>query len=327
MSFDYDIFVSYRWIEPDQSWVRNELVPALCSAGLKVCLDVEDFVPGRDLILEMSRAEKQSRRAICVLSPDYFEGDRMVGFESLMARRRNPSGDESHLIPFVLRPCTVPDWLRGLIPVDWTISRNHGREWRKLLKVLGAQKLDAKAPGPVVGELQDDKEPRTAQAPREMDLDPVTARAALDKAFKLASLNLNKEAIAVYDDLIARFSTASEFPIRECVAEALCNKGYMLIKLNLNEDAIIVFNDLLVRFGTATELPLRKQVARALDHKGAALMRLVRYVDAIIVFNHCWPGLAPQPSCRCANSSLVHLSKRGWRSARSPIRRKCTLGI
>jgi hypothetical protein len=41
----YDVFVSYRWTEPDQSWVRNHLVPSLKRAGLRVCLDVEDFVP------------------------------------------------------------------------------------------------------------------------------------------------------------------------------------------------------------------------------------------------------------------------------------------
>jgi TIR domain len=101
MNFDYDVFVSYRWAEPDQSWVRDELVPALESCGLKVCLDVQDFVPGRDLFLEMSRAGTQSRRAICVLSPAYFDGNRMVGFESLMARlpsarlSSRPIGDDA----------------------------------------------------------------------------------------------------------------------------------------------------------------------------------------------------------------------------------------
>jgi hypothetical protein len=156
MSFDYDVFVSYRWVEPDQTWVRNELVPALSAAGLKVCLDVEDFIPGRDLILEMSRAGKQSRRAICVLSPDYFEGNRFVSFEGLMLRREDPSAQDSRLIPIILRKCTVPEWLSGLIAVDWTTPRNHRREWAKLLIALGATR-EAKEPAPVVGELREDK--------------------------------------------------------------------------------------------------------------------------------------------------------------------------
>jgi hypothetical protein len=147
MSFVYDVFVSYRWAEPDQSWVQDELVPALEASKLKVCLDVQDFVPGRDLILEMSRVGTQSRRAICVLSPAYFDGNRMVGFESLMARRFDPSGNESRLIPFILRKCEIPEWLYGLVPVDWTVPRHHEREWHKLLIVLGAPELGAKIPG------------------------------------------------------------------------------------------------------------------------------------------------------------------------------------
>src|ERR1035441_3007387 len=147
MANTFDVFVSYRWVEPDQGWVRDSLVPALKSAGLKVCLDVEDFVPGRDLILEMSRAGIESRHVLCILSPDYFSGNRMVGFESLMAREGDPSGQESKLIPFIYRHVEVPAWLRGLIPVDWTDPKHRSREWRKLLKVLAAPTPDAPEPG------------------------------------------------------------------------------------------------------------------------------------------------------------------------------------
>ena len=101
-------------------------------------LDVDDFVPGRDLILEMTRAGQESRCVLCVLSPDYFDGNRMVAFESLMARRLDPSGIEPRLIPLVLRSSELPEWLRGLISIDWTDPSYHAREWRKLLKALGA---------------------------------------------------------------------------------------------------------------------------------------------------------------------------------------------
>src|ERR1700682_2658633 len=93
--YRYDVFLSYRWIEPDQSWVRDHLAPALARAGLRVFLDVEDFVPGRDVILEMSRAGGESRRAVCVVSPAYCQPDRMVTFEALMARRSDPAGTDS----------------------------------------------------------------------------------------------------------------------------------------------------------------------------------------------------------------------------------------
>ena len=123
VTYPYDVFVSYRWVEPDQTWVRSSLVPALRAAGLKVLLDVEDFVPGRDLILEMSRAGRESRHAICVISPDYFEGNRMAGFESLAIRRSDPTGTESRLIPFILRRRSFPTGLVVLFRSTGLIRR------------------------------------------------------------------------------------------------------------------------------------------------------------------------------------------------------------
>ena len=38
----------------------------------------------------------------------------------------------------MLRSSELPEWLRGLISIDWTDPNYHIREWRKLLKVLGA---------------------------------------------------------------------------------------------------------------------------------------------------------------------------------------------
>jgi hypothetical protein len=102
-TFIYDVFISYRWTTPDQKWVRQSLHPALVNAGLKVCLDVNDFVPGRDVIMEMERAGKESRHVLSIITPEYFEEGRFVAFENLSARRRDPQGINSFLIPLLLR--------------------------------------------------------------------------------------------------------------------------------------------------------------------------------------------------------------------------------
>ena len=60
-TYPYDVFVSYRWVSPDREWVRDQLEPALTKSGLRVCLDVNDFVPGRDVMLEMTRAVPKVR--------------------------------------------------------------------------------------------------------------------------------------------------------------------------------------------------------------------------------------------------------------------------
>jgi len=144
---DYDVFISYRWVTPDQEWVRDQLAPALERAGLNVCLDVEDFVPGRNVILEMTRAGRSSKVVLCVISPDYVAEDRMVQFEALGARGQDPSGRQSKLIPLVLREGSLPDWMQGTIALDWTNPQNHRREWRRLLEALGAPNLAAALPG------------------------------------------------------------------------------------------------------------------------------------------------------------------------------------
>jgi hypothetical protein len=143
---EYDVFVSYRWIDPDRQWVREFLYPALLQAGLSVLLDVEDFVPGRDLMLEMTRANRDSRHLLCVVTPDYLQDERMVQFEALMKRRSDPSGAHSSVIPLILREVALPEWLRGLIPVDWTSHLSRDREWKKLLSVLAASKMPPAPP-------------------------------------------------------------------------------------------------------------------------------------------------------------------------------------
>lgn len=146
LEFKYDVFISYRWVEPDQSWVRQQLAPALTKAGLKVCLDVNDFIPGRDLFEEMKRAGTKSRHGICVISPDYFAGDRMVDYERRVLMRSDPAGTKSRLIPLVFRKTEIPEPTFGLTSVDWTDSSYHRREWEKLLRVLGGNNLNAPDP-------------------------------------------------------------------------------------------------------------------------------------------------------------------------------------
>jgi tetratricopeptide (TPR) repeat protein len=110
-------------------------------------------------------------------------------------------------------------------------------------------------------------------------------RLLLWDAQALVELGRREEAIAIYDDLLARFGTATEQALREGVAMALCNKGVALGALGRSEEAIAVYDDLLARFGTATEPMLRGQVAVALRNKGVALGALGRSEEAIAVYD------------------------------------------
>jgi tetratricopeptide (TPR) repeat protein len=107
----------------------------------------------------------------------------------------------------------------------------------------------------------------------------------LNRGFLFGELHRPKEEISVYDDVLARFGSATELPLREQVAIALVNKGIALGALDRSTEAIAAYDDVLARFGNATELPLREQVARALVNKGIALGALDRSTEAIAVYD------------------------------------------
>jgi hypothetical protein len=79
----------------------------------------------------------------------------------------------------------------------------------------------------------------------------------------LGALDRGAEEIAAYDEVVARFGTASEPALREQVAMALLYKGITLRQLDHSDEAIAVYDDLLARFGTASEPAVRELVARA----------------------------------------------------------------
>jgi tetratricopeptide (TPR) repeat protein len=108
------------------------------------------------------------------------------------------------------------------------------------------------------------------------------------------------EAIAVYDDVLARFNSATELPLREQVARALRSKAATLSALGRPEEEIAVYDDLLARFGSATELPLREQVAIALRYKSITLSTLGRSDEAIALCDEVLArfGSATEPPLR-----------------------------
>ena len=106
-------------------------------------------------------------------------------------------------------------------------------------------------------------------------------------------LNRSDEAIAAYDEVVARFGTAAEPSLCERVALALLNKGDVLGYLKRNDEAIAVYDNVVARFGEATEPELRKLVAKALLNKGVVLNRLARFEEATVAIRNAIKMRAP----------------------------------
>jgi hypothetical protein len=102
--FAYDVFISYRHREPDKSWVRKKLAPALRDAGLKVFIDYLCFDPGSFVVKEMERAIEQSRYTVTVLSPNYLESG-FTDFEQTLAQHMEIEKRRKRYIGVLLAPC------------------------------------------------------------------------------------------------------------------------------------------------------------------------------------------------------------------------------
>jgi tetratricopeptide (TPR) repeat protein len=143
------------------------------------------------------------------------------------------------------------------------------------------------------------QEHKSVAAKTESNIAEREARALLAKGASFAP-NRREEAIAVWDDLIARFGSASETPLRELVAQALINKGHILDTIGRHGDAIAVYDDILARFGIATEPALSEPVAQTLINKGQILDTIGRHEDAIAVYDDILArfGTATEPALR-----------------------------
>ena len=83
------------------------------------------------------------------------------------------------------------------------------------------------------------------------------AAALVNKGVTLRELSRNEEAIQAHDEVLRRFSDATEPALREQVAKALFNKGMTLDRFNRGEEEIQIYDELLRRFGDAPEPALR----------------------------------------------------------------------
>jgi tetratricopeptide (TPR) repeat protein len=99
----------------------------------------------------------------------------------------------------------------------------------------------------------------------EPELREWVAKALINKGLALGKLERTEESVAVYDEVVRRFGSATELSLRNQVARALANKGSALGKLERQEESNAVYDEVVQRFGASTEPALREQVANAFN--------------------------------------------------------------
>ena len=109
--------------------------------------------------------------------------------------------------------------------------------------------------------------------------------ANMNKAAKLRALGRNEEAIMTYDDIVARFKTATEPTVQALMVGALLAKGNVLGTMGRNAEALQAYDDIVALFKTAAKPALQAVFGWALLHKGLILGTLCRNVEAIEAYD------------------------------------------
>ncbi len=136
---------------------------------------------------------------------------------------------------------------------------------------------------------------------------------ACQQGVRLGALGRSEEAIAVYDDVVARFGTATELPLRELVASALVNKGFRLGALGRSEEAIAVYDDAggALRHGHRCRCASWSPGAR---QQGGQARRARPQRGGDRRLRRCGGPLRHgRPSCRCASRSPRRSLNKGVR--------------
>ncbi|MCS7010256.1 MAG: toll/interleukin-1 receptor domain-containing protein [Anaerolineales bacterium] len=131
--YAFDVFISYS--HKDKEWVHKVLLPTLETNGIRVCIDIRDFLPGKPSLLNMQEASHNSRHTLLVLTPNWLESEWTL-YESLLARTDDPAGFQRRTIPLMLQRCDPPPFLAMLTWVDFTNPKHEKEAWRLLFRAL-----------------------------------------------------------------------------------------------------------------------------------------------------------------------------------------------
>lgn len=135
MTTPYDFFISYRHKEPDKSWVRKTLVPALEAKGLRALIDYRDFRLGAPLITEMARAVEESRFTVAVITSLYIQSN-FTELENVMAKQLGLEKSQIRLIGVIRDPDLDINQVRLDIRASLMLDMTDDEEFEVLVERL-----------------------------------------------------------------------------------------------------------------------------------------------------------------------------------------------
>jgi hypothetical protein len=129
-NFKYDAFISYS--SRDGDWVRNHLLTALETAGLKACIDYRDFEIGLPSLVNIENAVERSRKTLLVLTPSWLSSS-WTDFEALLIQTHDPSARGQRILPLMVVKTELPKRLEMLTYLDLTDPLNLDFQFKRLI--------------------------------------------------------------------------------------------------------------------------------------------------------------------------------------------------
>jgi len=109
-----DFFISYT--SADTAWAEW-IGFVLEEEGFTAIIQVWDFRPGSNFVLEMQKAASEADRTIMVLSPDYLTSQ-FASSEWASAFAQDPQGLNGKLVPIVVRDCQPMGLLQPVVHIN-----------------------------------------------------------------------------------------------------------------------------------------------------------------------------------------------------------------
>ena len=113
--------------------MREVLMEEIEKRGLKVCIDIRDFMPGEAIVQNIVDAIYGSRKTVAVLSPNYVKSD---WCKDELQRAITLGITRHQVVPILYKPCKVPRLLLDKTYLDWTNEEVKPHFWDLLYKSL-----------------------------------------------------------------------------------------------------------------------------------------------------------------------------------------------
>lgn len=136
MSYEWDVFISYRREALVRDWTRRVFVPVfkqwwphVCGGDPRIFIDEDSIEPGAPWPVALEDALRRSRCLLGVWSPDYFTSDWCLAEFHTMLRRQQATG-ATIVVPLQFSDGDFyPDEARALEwitvePYNWMRSRS-----------------------------------------------------------------------------------------------------------------------------------------------------------------------------------------------------------